>query len=174
MFCPGYRDNDGKPWRAEDCPFGKWAWQYQSTTTQWQNAICNIDLMCSHAEFDYDLGALRMLPLGGVTIQSRVGSHFLRYNIKRTNHDAFGYPTGAPDTGRYLYSCTGYNVFQHGQLRLPCGLRGGAIGGPWLVSYDARMRGFLDTVISHYATGYIDGPFQGLVAQQLYNTIRKI
>src|SRR4051812_8623047 len=32
IFCPGYRDNNGVPGEAEDCPFGKWTVRYHATT----------------------------------------------------------------------------------------------------------------------------------------------
>jgi V8-like Glu-specific endopeptidase len=176
MFCPGYRDNNGVPRQTEDCPFGQWTPRYQNTTTQWKNSICKIDNTCTHPEFTYDFGTLRMYPQNGLSIQRRVGSHVLRYNIQVINHYAFGYPADPPFTGRYLYTCIGTNVFQHGHLRQPCGMTGGASGGPWLATFNSGWRGWVDTVNSHggRATGYIDAPFQGLVAQQLYNSIRNL
>jgi hypothetical protein len=55
-------------------------------------------------------------------------------------------------------------------------MTGGASGGPWLATFNSGWRGWVDTVNSHggRATGYMDAPFQGLVAQKLYNSIRNL
>jgi V8-like Glu-specific endopeptidase len=176
MFCPGYRDNNGVPRETADCPLGKWTAQYQNTTAQWKSSVCNPDGSCTHREFDYDFGALKIYPQGGQSIQSRTGSHVLRYNIQIADHYDFGYPQDPPFTGRYLYVCMATNLMQHGHLRQPCGMTGGASGGPWLSNFNSGWRGYLNSVNSHggRASGYMDGPFQGRVSQLLYNSMRNL
>ena len=66
IFCPGYRDNNGVPGEAEDCPFGKWKVRYHATTQQWRDAICSPTGPCTRVEFNHDLGALLTYPLDGV------------------------------------------------------------------------------------------------------------
>jgi V8-like Glu-specific endopeptidase len=175
IFCPGYRDDNGVPGEEEDCPFGKWTVRFQATTEQWQKAVCNPSLACSRREFDYDLGAMVMQLEDGQTIQARAGSHVLRYNTRVASHYVFGYPHTAPFTGRYLYACIGTNVFDHGHLRQTCRMTSGASGGPWLSNFNSGWRGYLNSVNSHIESGSLrmDGPFQGAVAQQLYNYVRK-
>ena len=119
-----------------------------------------------------------MYPQNGLSIERRVGSHVLRYNIRRINHYVFGYPEVSPFTGRYLYACIDTNLFppNHWHLMQPCGMTAGASGGPWLANFNSGWRGWVDSVNSHggRATGYMEGPFQGLVAQQFYISIRNI
>jgi V8-like Glu-specific endopeptidase len=174
IFCPGYRDINGVPGEAADCPFGKWTVRYHATTPQWRDAICSPNgRTCSRTEFDYDLGALLMYPLNNQAIQARVGSHVLRYNTQIAYHYTFGYPHGAPFTGRYLYVCIGNNIVGHGHLRQACSMTPGASGGPWLSNFNTGWRGYLNSVNSHIeSTGYMDGPLQGRGAQLLFDFVR--
>jgi V8-like Glu-specific endopeptidase len=178
VFCPGYRDTNGVSGEAADCPLGKWSVHYQNTTPQWQNATCDGTGRCQQSEFNHDFGALVMYGLNGYSIQGWVGSHVLRYNTVTADHYAFGYPadplTGYSFNGRYLYVCIATNITEHGHLRQPCHMTGGASGGPWLAAFNLQWRGWVDTVNSHGggASGYMDGPYQGLSAQTLYNSVR--
>jgi hypothetical protein len=174
IFCPGYRDNNGVPGEAKDCPLGKWTARRHATTQQWQDASCSPSGPCSRAAFDNDFGALTMNPRDNRSIQARVGSHVLRYNTQVASHYVFGYPHSSPFTGRYLYVCIDKNKFDHGHLRQPCRMTPGASGGPWLSNFNSSWRGYVNSVNSHVesGSGYMDGPFQGRVAQQLYNFVR--
>jgi V8-like Glu-specific endopeptidase len=174
VFCPGYRDNNGTPKETGDCPLGKWTPQYQNTTQQYKDVTCDPGRACSHGAFSFDLGALKMAPQNGMSIEERVGSHVLRYNIQVAYHYLFGYPQGPPFTGRYLYACIYTNQFEHHHLTTACGLTGGASGGPWLAGFNSARRGFVDSVNSHGGAGTIDGPFQGQTAQLLYESMRNI
>jgi hypothetical protein len=110
----------------------------------------------------------------GTTIEEQVGSHVLRYNTRVASHYVFGYPHTAPFTGRYLYACIGTNKFDHGHLSQRCRMTPGASGGPWLSNFNSAWRGYLNSVNSHteIGSGRMDGPFQGRLAQQLYNYVR--
>jgi hypothetical protein len=50
----------------------------------------------------------------------------------------------------------------------------GASGGPWLSNFNSGWRGYVNSVNSHVegGSGYMDGPFQGRGAQQLYDFVR--
>jgi V8-like Glu-specific endopeptidase len=175
LFCPGYRKDNGVPGEAEDCPLGKWTERFHAATEQWLKAVCSPSGLCKRTEYNYDLGALAVEQQDDdQTIEARVGSHVLRYNTRVTRHYVFGYPQNSPFTGRYLYACIATNVFDHGHLRQVCRMTAGASGGPWLSNFNSGWRGYLNSVNSHVegGSGRMDGPFQGAVAQQLYNYIR--
>jgi hypothetical protein len=174
IFCPGYRDDNGVPGEAKDCPLGKWTVRFSAATEQWLKAVCSPRGSCTRTEFDYDLGALTVQQQDDDrTIQERVGSHVLRFNTRVTRHYVFGYPQSSPFTGRYLYACIATNTFDHRHLRQVCRMTG-ASGGPWLSNFNSGWRGYLTSVNTDVegGSGRIDGPFQGAVAQQLYNYVR--
>jgi V8-like Glu-specific endopeptidase len=173
LFCPGYRDNNGVPGEAEDCPLGKWTARFHAATEQWLKAVCSPSGRCKRTEYNYDLGALAVEQQDDdETIEERVGSHVLRYNTRVNRNYVFGYPHNSPFTGRYLYACTATNIFDHGRLRQACRMNAGASGGPWLSNFNSGWRGYLNSVNTHVEGGRMDGPFQGAVAQILYNYIR--
>jgi V8-like Glu-specific endopeptidase len=175
IFCPGYRDNNGVPGEAVDCPFGKWTVRFRAATEQWIQAVCSPSGPCKRTEYNYDLGALAVEQQNGARrIEDLVGSHVLRYNTRVNRHYVFGYPQTRPFTGRYLYACIATNIFQHGHLRQACRMNAGASGGPWLSNFNSGWRGYVNSVNSHVEgrSGRMDGPFQGAVAQRLYNYIR--
>ncbi len=165
VFCPGYRNGT--------CPYGRWTPYSQSTTTQWQNSTCTIDNRCSQAEFQYDLGALKMNAINGYRIANWVGSHGIQFNgaIYQYRY-LFGYPLNKT-SGQYLYYCAGNNTYAYGNLRMaPCTAGGGASGGPWLSQINSSWLGVVHSVNSHGDDTYMGGPYQGTVAQNLYGRVR--
>lgn len=176
-FCPAYRDTNGTPWQSADCQLGFWYPKFRNVPNEWVNAVCGTDgRHCTNAEYHSDFGAMTMRPYGtGTTlIQSHTGAHILRYNVSSGAHHAFGYPFDPPFDGRWLYYCYGDAVYAHTHLVIPCHATGGASGGPWLTAWNSTTgRSYLDSVNSHSSgNGYMHGPFQGAIAQRLYNLMR--
>jgi V8-like Glu-specific endopeptidase len=165
VFCPGYR--------AGACALGKWTAAVNATTPQWQNATCTFDGRCTEAEFQYDLGALKMNLYSGWRIGDWVGYHGIKFNgATIQSRYLFGYPLNKAN-GDYLYFCAATNTVAGGNLRMaPCSAGGGASGGPWLSEISASWLGVVQSVNSHsdMAT-YMSGPYMGAVAQTLYGTV---
>lgn len=166
VFCPGYR--------AGSCALGKWTPYSQSTTSQWQNSVCNATGSCTVAEFQYDFGALRMNAISGYRIADWVGSHGIQFNGPTYQYRyLFGYPLNK-SAGEYLYYCYGStNSYVGGVLRVaPCTAGGGASGGPWLSEINSSWLGRVTSVNSHGDNTYMGGPYQGNVSLSLFNTVR--
>ena len=169
-FCPGYR--------AGSCPLGKWTTVYQSTTTSWQNAVCDARGYCTESEFQQDFGALKMALNTGWTIQAWVGAQNISFNGATIQaRYLFGYPKNMSN-GEYLYECYGTNTLinfggpTYNLLMNPCGAGGGASGGPWLSGFNSSWLGTVYSVNSHGGTGTMAAPYQGNVALQVYNQLR--
>jgi V8-like Glu-specific endopeptidase len=165
VFCPGYR--------AGSCAFGKWTPYSQHTTTQWQNAVCSPTTRCTNAEFQYDLGALKMNAINGTKIGNWVGYHGISFNgATYQSRYAFGYPLNK-HSGEYLYYCAGTNSVSGVNLRLaPCTAGGGASGGPWLSQISSSWLGVVHSVNSHGDDTFMNGPYQGNVALNLFSSVR--
>jgi V8-like Glu-specific endopeptidase len=164
VFCPGYRNGS--------CPLGRWTPYSQHTTNQWVSAVCLGDGRCNTSEFQFDLGALRMNTLNGTRIANWVGAQGIQFNGALYQYrNSFGYP-GNKSSGQYLYLCPGNNSYTGGNLYLACTAGGGASGGPWLSGVSSTWFGTVHSVNSHGGTTTMGGPYQGSVAQSLFNGIR--
>ena len=166
-FCPGYRNGS--------CPLGQWKAALQNTTAEWKNARCQSDGRCSPTEFWYDLGVLKMKPLNNALIANRIGSHGIAFSgaTVQTRY-LFGYPKNKSN-GQALYYCYGSNTVNASSnlTMAPCSAGGGASGGPWLSQINGSWLGMVHSVNSHGGEGDMNGPYQGTVAANLYNGMRR-
>jgi hypothetical protein len=169
-FCPGYNRTNG-------CQYGTWTARLRDTTAQWRNTNGCSDTAtgtsCTEPAYDYDVGALVMRPINGWTIQAWNGAHAIGFNSWTAYRYAFGYPMNK-DSGRSLYVCQGTNTVNASyHLVLPCTAGGGASGGPWISGFNSQWLGTVYSVNSHGPATHMHGPFQGQVALDLYNRIRR-
>ena len=89
---------------------------------------------------------------------------------------AFGYPAGAPYTGRDLTYCAGKlgtDPWNGGRTwALPCTMTGGSSGGPWLSGFNTRTAsGTLSSVNSYIYSGIkkMHGPKFNSTTQAVYD-----
>jgi hypothetical protein len=118
------------------------------------------------------LGAAVVAPAGGTALTDRVGGRGIAFNSARNqNYQSYGYPAAPPFDGERLWRCT--SALQSSDtdanpptLGIGCDMTGGSSGGGWIVG---------SNVVSVNSYGYDNqpdvmyGPYQGTVAQSLYN-----
>lgn len=80
----------------------------------------------------------------GQHLGQAVGSQHIAFD-RNTGHDvhAFGYPMSNPQFGNELLYCEGRTDtldWMVDTMLVPCDLRAGASGGPWLTDFDPRTR----------------------------------
>jgi V8-like Glu-specific endopeptidase len=153
-FVPAYADGQR--------PYGTWTARRLATTSGWAN----------NGDFSYDLGAAAVNLQGGVALTDRVGGRGVAFNYNRSQtYNAHGYPAAPPFNGQRLWVCTSglrYNDTSANPptMGISCDMTGGSSGGGWLVG---------SSVYSVNSYGYrtlrnvMFGPYQGTVAQSLYN-----
>ena len=157
-FMPGYRNGS--------TPYGVWTGSDASVLSGY----------LSGGNPEHDLGAFRVAPLNGLTIQDVTGSRGYLFNESGPQQfQAFGYPAAPPFTGALLWTC----ISASGQrmslgsgpdmVSMGCDMTGGSSGGGWIVGGDR-----INSVVS----GSIDsipetlfGPYFGTAAQALWSTV---
>lgn len=161
-FVPGY-DSGARP-------KGTWAATNLYTTDRWRTA----------GDFDYDLGAAKVAPVGGQTLNAAVGGRGISFNytatVGATHFLSFGYPAASPFNGSSLFICdaplatrdTPTTPASPATMGIGCDMTGGSSGGGWIDD-----SGRVASVNSYgYSTlkNVMFGPYQGTVAQTLFNT----
>jgi hypothetical protein len=154
-FVPAYKDGAR--------PYGTWAARTLLTTAPWRQS----------GDFGNDLGAAVVSPNGGRTLTAVVGSRGVGFNRPAgQRYLAHGYPAASPFTGGRMYICDAVlglrDLSTNPQsMGIGCDMNGGASGGGWVVGNDVLS-------VNSYAYSnrrdVMFGPYQGLVAQQLYTS----
>ena len=154
QFVPAYKDGAA--------PLGAYVAENLFTTSAWGNS----------GDFSYDLGAAVVAPAGGTALTDRVGGRGIAFNSARNqNYQSYGYPAAPPFDGERLWRCnsplqTSDYSANPPTLGIGCDMTGGSSGGGWIVG---------GSVVSVNSYGYgnqpevMYGPYQGSVAQSLYN-----
>jgi V8-like Glu-specific endopeptidase len=154
QFVPAYKDGAK--------PLGVYVAENLYTPTAWRNS----------GDFSYDLGAAVVAPAGGTELTDRVGGRGIAFNYSRSQtYNSYGYPAAPPFTGERLWRCnsglqTSDDSASPATMGIGCDMTGGSSGGGWIVG---------SNVVSVNSYGYDNqpdvmyGPYQGSVAQSLYN-----
>ena len=154
QFVPAYKDGSA--------PLGVYTAQDLFAPSAWANS----------GDFSYDLGAAVVGPASGTALTDRVGGRGIAFNYNRSqNYQSYGYPAAPPFSGERLWRCnsplqttdTSANPATNG---IGCDMTGGSSGGGWIVGssvYSVNSYGYSNQPNVMY------GPYQGSVAQSLYN-----
>ena len=154
QFVPAYKDGSA--------PLGVYVAEDLYSPTAWVNS----------GDFSYDLGAAVVGPAGGTALTDRVGGRGIAFNYSRSqNFQSYGYPAAPPFTGERLWRCnspvqTHDNSANPATMGIGCDMTGGSSGGGWIVGssvYSVNSYGYDNQPDVMY------GPYQGSVAQSLYN-----
>ena len=154
QFVPAYKNGSA--------PLGVYTAQDLYAPTAWANS----------GDFSYDLGAAVVGPASGTALTDRVGGRGIAFNYSRSqNFQSYGYPAAPPFTGERLWRCnsplqTSDNSANPATMGIGCDMTGGSSGGGWIVGssvYSVNSYGYDNQPDVMY------GPFQGSVAQSLYN-----
>jgi hypothetical protein len=154
QFVPAYKDGAA--------PLGVYVAQDLFAPSAWANS----------GDFSYDLGAAVVGPAGGTALTDRVGGRGIAFNYSRSqNFQSYGYPAAPPFTGERLWRCnspvqTSDNSANPATMGIGCDMTGGSSGGGWIVGsslYSVNSYGYDNQPDVMY------GPYQGSVAQSLYN-----
>ena len=164
VFIPGYR-NGG----LRSGPLGVW----EATQASFPQGYLNGG---GEPNYEYDLGAFRVAPLNGMTIEDRVGARGYLFNGPATQlFQSFGYPAGKPFDGEKLWTCksqSGRRLDIAGgpnMVSMGCDMTQGSSGGGWIVD-DERI----NSVVSIGITSMPDvlwGPYFGSTAENLWRTV---
>ena len=157
-FVPAYRDNVR--------PYGTWSAKTLYTTSGWQLS----------GNFAYDLGAAVMNTSGGATLTDTVGGRPVAFNqtdaaLASYKYFVHGYPAAGKFNGQRMRICETSlsrrdTSVSPATLGVGCDQTGGSSGGGWVVG---------GAVVSVVSYGYqslknvLFGPYQGSVAQSLFN-----
>jgi hypothetical protein len=153
-FVPAYKDGSA--------PFGEFPARQLNTTSGWGNA----------GDFSYDFGAAVVASAGGRQLTDAVGGRGIAFNYNRSQQfDSYGYPAAPPFTGQRLWVCdaplgTNDTSANPATMGIGCNMTGGSSGGGWIVGssvYSVNSYGYSNQRDVMY------GPYQGSVAQSLYN-----
>ncbi|MDQ3770956.1 MAG: hypothetical protein M3343_02560 [Actinomycetota bacterium] len=137
-FVPGYRNGNE--------PHGVWFAENAVTTNGW----------ISEGDFELDVAALVMEPLGGEEILEAVGARGIRFNQNPIqSYKAFGYPAAPPFDGEKMFRCNSGSELLLGTgnlkpIAIGCDMTGGSSGGGWVVGDQ-----FVQSVVSF---GIINDP----------------
>jgi V8-like Glu-specific endopeptidase len=156
-FVPAYKDGAA--------PLGKWPATTLATTDRWRTA----------GDFGFDLGAAVVAPnTAGQALTDVTGGRGIRFNYDPAAFRflSYGYPAASPFNGQRLWVCdaplgTRDTSVSPATMGIGCNMTGGSSGGGWMVGSD---------VVSVNSYGYtrvknvMYGPYQGSVAQSLYDT----
>jgi V8-like Glu-specific endopeptidase len=169
LFIPG--DTAGK------APYGRWAGARVYVPSQfWRAAHLDRAGHSTGYGWGYDSGFIRMRPLSGANIQTRLGSQGISFNGYHTNVLVLGYPTAAPFDGKTMRYCAINNMGRvantYSDWSMPCRMTPGASGGPWLASYKGGV-GYVVSATSLVGGGRMYSAFWGTVAYQLYQRADK-
>jgi len=163
-FVPAYKDGQR--------PLGTWVATQLFAASGWVTA----------GDFGYDMAAAIVAPdAAGTSLTDAVGGRGIQWNQpdQQTYH-SYGYPAASPFTGgrlRYCVSALGardpyYRGLGPKPLAIGCDMTGGSSGGGWV--NDAGI------LLSLNSYGYVGlpevmhGPYFGVAAQNLYETVQVI
>jgi hypothetical protein len=111
-------------------------------------------------------------PASGTALTDRVGGRGIAFNYSRSQtYQSYGYPAAPPFNGERLWRCTSTLQTQDTSANpatngIGCDMTGGSSGGGWIVGssvYSVNSYGYNNQPDVMY------GPYQGSVAQSLYN-----
>jgi hypothetical protein len=154
-FVPAYRDGSR--------PFGTWTARALVTSSAWAN----------QGDISYDVAGAVMNTSGASALTDVVGGRGIAFNYNRNQFfTSFGYPAAPPFTGQRLWVCesnllTSDPTTSPQTMGIGCDMTGGSSGGGWIVG------GAVHSLNSYgYRTqkNVMYGPYQGSVAQSVYNT----
>jgi V8-like Glu-specific endopeptidase len=154
QFVPAYKDGSA--------PLGVYTAEDLLAPSAWARS----------GDFSYDLGAAVVGPASGTALTDRVGGRGIAFNYNRSqSFQSYGYPAAPPFTGERLWRCssplqTSDNSANPATLGIGCDMTGGSSGGGWIVGssvYSVNSYGYNNQPDVMY------GPYQGNVAQSLYN-----
>ena len=152
-----------------DAPYGHWGGTDIYSTAGW----------LATNDFDYDLGAVRVTRAGvpGASLQATVGTRSVTtgYNAAQQQFRSYGYPAQGKFNGASMYMCSSGLLRRDGTratapMAIACDMTGGSSGGGWITA-----GGQLASVNSYGYSGVKNtmfGPYQGAVAQDLYDRAR--
>jgi V8-like Glu-specific endopeptidase len=163
-FVPAYKDGAR--------PLGTWVATQLFASSGWVTA----------GDFGYDMAAAIVAPdAAGTSLTDAVGGRGIQWNQpdQQTYH-SYGYPAASPFTGgrlRYCDSALGerdpyYGGLGPDPLAIGCDMTGGSSGGGWV-----NDNGILLSLNSYGYDGLTDvmhGPYFGVAAQNLYETVQII
>jgi hypothetical protein len=153
-FVPAYRDGSR--------PFGTWTARTLVTSSAWAN----------QGDISYDVAGAVMNTHGGSALTDVVGGRGIAFNYNRNQFfTSFGYPAAPPFTGQRLWVCesnllTSDPTTSPQTMGIGCDMTGGSSGGGWVVGssvYTVNSYGYSNQRNVMY------GPYQGSVAQSVYN-----
>jgi hypothetical protein len=163
IFVPAYIDGNA--------PYGKWAGSTLRTTSEW----------ASSGDFTYDVGAVRVVPGAGATTSTLAGIQTPRsmafgytVTVNSTRFKSYGYPAAGKFNGQRMYMCDSTVVRRDGStstapMGIGCDMTGGSSGGGWINSGGAVAS--VNSYIYYSLKNVMHGPYQGTVAQSLYNSM---
>ena len=164
LFIPGYR-NGG----LSSGPFGVW----QASDASFLQGYLSSN--GTEPNYEYDLAAVRVSPLSGMTIQDRVGARGYLFNAPATqSFQAFGYPADPPFDGEKLWTCKSQSGARLNvgsgpdMVSMGCDMTQGSSGGGWIVN-DQQINSVVSIGVSSMPN-VIWGPYFGSSAQTLWNT----
>jgi V8-like Glu-specific endopeptidase len=163
MFAPGWIDGTA--------PYGRWvSTGAHAATSQWSGS----------GDFDYDVGAARVVRTTGPPTLAAIATprpmtFGYSVTVGSTKFKSYGYPAAGKFNGQRMYLCDSTVSRRDGSnsvapMGIGCDMTGGSSGGGWL---DAS--GAVGSVNSYGYNGVKNtmfGPYQGAVAQALYNSMR--
>jgi hypothetical protein len=153
-------------------PYGKWAGSTLQTTSQW----------ASSGNFTYDVGAVRVVPGTGAApnstltnVQTPRSTDFnYGVTVNSTRFKSYGYPAAGKFNGQRMYMCDSAVVRRDGStstapMGIGCDMTGGSSGGGWINSAGALAS--VNSYIYNSLKNVMHGPYQGTVAQSLYDSM---
>jgi hypothetical protein len=153
-------------------PYGKWAGSTLQTTSQW----------ASSGNFTYDVGAARVVPGTGAAPNSTLTNiqtpRSMDFNygvtVNSTRFKSYGYPAAGKFNGQRMYMCDSAVVRRDGStstapMGIGCDMTGGSSGGGWINSAGALAS--VNSYIYNSLKNVMHGPYQGTVAQSLYDSM---
>jgi V8-like Glu-specific endopeptidase len=164
VFIPGYRNGD-----LRSGPLGVW----EATKASFPQGYLAGG---GEPNYEYDVGAFRVAPVNGMTIEDRVGARGYLFNAPATQvFQSFGYPAASPFDGEKLWTCqsqSGRRLDIAGgpdMVSMGCDMTQGSSGGGWIVDDEK-----INSVVSIGITTMPDvlwGPYFGSTAQNLWSTV---
>ena len=157
-FVPGYIDGAA--------PYGKWGFTSVASTSQWRNS----------GNFEYDFGAARVAPGDGAVVAElddiatpRPMAFNYAVTTNSTRFTSYGYPAASPFNGQRMYLCDSPVLRRDASaMGIGCDMTGGSSGGGWITT--AGQVGSVNSYHYRSLKNVMFGPFQGSVAQSLYDS----
>ena len=153
-FAPGYYNGVSG--------YGLWNWKTAHTFKGWIDS----------SDFSRDQAFFTVYPRNGRSLVATVGGNGLSYNYghNQTGVRIWGWPAEKPYHGTTPYYCDGNTRkrgFWSSDMVMPCGMTGGASGGPWLLTRINANLGYVYGVTSRRTTSgdklLISTPFDNAV-----------